>query len=326
MFAPFSTPMNAVRRADGLLSARQTLALVSLIEQRAGRYEGDQALRDFVAVEHASRSRTANTIALLLEVGAIEQDGAGLRLAATRSIEDWRSHLGDLVASMVAQRIEAEGGRCLQARGGDGLWLDSMLAPGAHEGLPLWIAEFDVACRVGLRERFWKVSEQHQPRLLAAAKVGNRRPVRRAVTPAQLEARLATQAENGLAAELWVLEYERRRLGGHPLVDQVRRVSAENVSAGYDIASFSTPAVLHHDIHIEVKSFHGQKRFFWTRNEIETAEALAEAYVLYLVDRAQLDRADYVPEIIRGPYTALFLSDESGWSISPTTFECVADA
>jgi hypothetical protein len=146
------------------------------------------------------------------------------------------------------------------------------------------------------------------------------------MTPAQLEAALAAQADHGLEAELWVLDYERRRLPAHPLRDQIRRVSEENVAAGYDIASFSAPSVLHHDTHIEVKSYEGRKRFFWSRNEIETAEALAEAYVLYLVDRAQLGRSGYVPEVIRGPYSGLFLSAESGWSISPTTFECVADA
>jgi len=317
--------MNVARRADGLLSARQTLALLALVGQRAAGYAEEQALRDLAAIEHASRSRANNTIILLAEAGALERDGSYVRLASERSMEEWRSHIGDLTASIMVRRIEAEGPRCLQARGDEGLWIDSMLLPGIEDGLPLWLVEFGVALRGGSRERFWRVSPRHQQNFLAAARTANRIHTKRPMTQAQLEAALAAQADHGLEAELWVLEYERRRLSGHPLRDQIRRVSEENVAAGYDIASFSVPTVLHHDTHIEVKSFQGKKRFFWSRNEIEMAEALAEAYVLYLVDRGRLDEPGYTPEIIQGPYSALFLSTGSGWSISPTTFECVAE-
>ena len=57
--------MNVARRADGLLSARQTLALLALVGQRAAGYAEEQALRDLAAIEHASRSRANNTIILL---------------------------------------------------------------------------------------------------------------------------------------------------------------------------------------------------------------------------------------------------------------------
>lgn len=319
-------PMNVARRADGLLSARQTLALLEVVGQRAAGCVEEQALRDLAAIEHASRSRASNTIALLTEIGALERDGPSVRLANNRSLEEWSSHIGDLTASLMVRRIETDGPRCLQARGEDGLWLDSMLLPGTEDGLPLWLVEFGVAVRAGSRERFWKVAPRHQPDFLAAARAANRTHTKRPMTPAQLQTALAAQADRGLEAELWVVEYERRRLSTHPLRDQIRRVSEENVAAGYDIVSFSAPTVLHHDTHIEVKSFDGEKRFFWSRNEIETAKALAEAYVLYLVDRGRLGQKNYAPEIIRGPYSALFLSIDSGWSISPTTFECVADA
>jgi hypothetical protein len=172
-------------------------------------------------------------------------------------------------------------------------------------------------------ERYWRIISHHSDVFLRAARAANRETVQRSMTPAQLDAMLAAQARHGAEAELWVLAYEKRRLATHPLLDQVRRVSEENVAAGYDIASFSGPTVLHHDMHVEVKSFAEEKRFFWSRNEIDVAAALGETYALYLVDRRRLADANYEPEIILGPYTALFLSTPSGWEISPTTFECV---
>lgn len=97
------------------------------------------------------------------------------------------------------------------------------------------------------------------------------------------------------------------------------------MAAGYDIASFSSLSTLHHDLFIEVKSFAGAKRFFWTRNEIEIAEEFGEQYALYLVDIGNMREPSYKPQIILGPHSALFLSTASGWSVSPTTYECIAD-
>ena len=70
--------------------------------------------------------------------------------------------------------------------------------------------------------------------------------------------------------------------------------------------SFSGPNTLHHDLFIEVKSYEGPKRFFWTRNEIATSEDLGESYSLYLIDRSQMHLDEYEPQIIPGPYAALF--------------------
>jgi hypothetical protein len=238
--------------------------------------------------------------------------------------ETFFSSVASATAELLAEQIEVIGPRCLQARGEDGVWLDSRLMPGWEYGLPLWLLEFEVATRLSIKQRYWRITPHHNDIFLRAARAANREAVRHPITLAQLEAKLAAQAEHGLEAELWVLAYEQRRLAAHPLLDQVRRVSEENVAAGYDIASFSGETVLHHDLHIEVKSFGNVKRFFWTRNEIDIAATIGESYALYLVDRRRLAEADYLPEIIPGPYTALFLSKPPGWEISPTTFECVA--
>jgi hypothetical protein len=315
--------MNVARPADGLLPARHTLALLGLFGQRAEGCTEERALADLTAVVSASRARTRNTIALLSRFGllkAVDQT----RLAVSVPQEHFHSSIASATAALLAKRIEVVGPRCLQARGEDGLWLDSRLLPGWEDGLPLWLLEFEVATRPSAKERYWRITPLHSDIFLRAARTANRESVRRPMTPAQLEAALAAQAEHGLEAELWVLAYEKRRLAAHPLLDQVRRVSEENVSAGYDIASFSGLTVLHHDMHIEVKSFAGEKRFFWSRNEIDVAATLGEAYALYLVDRRRFAEVDYEPEIILGPYTALFLSKPPGWEISPETFECTA--
>src|SRR3546814_10445077 len=96
-----------------------------------------------------------------------------------------------------------------------------------------------------------------------------------------------------------MLGREQRRLATHPLVEQVTRVSIENAGAGFDIISFSTPSAIVHDHFIEVKSFSGRRRFFWTRNEMETARRLGEAYHLCIVDRDRIYPSDYSPEIGR---------------------------
>ncbi|WP_426046095.1 DUF3883 domain-containing protein [Brevundimonas sp. TWP3-1-2b1] len=315
--------MNAARPADGLLPARLTLALLALIGLRAEGCTEERALADLTAVASASRSRARNTIALLSRFGLLKAADQ-TRITVGVAERHFQSSIASATAALLADRIEVVGPRCLQARGDDGIWLDSRLLPGSEDGLLLWLLEFNVASRSSAKERYWRVTPSHSDVFLRAARAANQQAVRRPMTPAQLEAALAAQAEHGLEAELWVLAHERRRLKDHLLFDQVRRVSEENVSAGYDIASFSGSTVLHHDLHIEVKSFAGEKRFFWTRNEINVAAALGEAYALYLVDRRRMAEADYRPEIIPGPYSALFLSSPPSWDVSPTTYECRA--
>ncbi len=113
---------------------------------------------------------------------------------------------------------------------------------------------------------------------------------------------------------------------GHPLLDQIRRISLNDVGAGYDIASFAGSTSLEHDLFIEVKSHGAQKVFHWTRNEIATAREFGESYALYLVDRTRSDVPGYVPHIITGPTPEMFHGPESGWSVEATSFEHTAIA
>ena len=322
----FSKPMNVARRSDGLLSARQTIALLGLMKDRRYGRQEEHLLQDLAASYPAVWSKGRNTIALLREMNFIsERDGVIRITDAAGECGSWTRKLGELTATSLVNRLSEDGaGRCLQANVNGSLWLDAMLLPGAGEGLPLWIIEFAVAARENVGSRFWRVTETYKSLFLGGARAANHRRVRRSMSLAELEAKLDRDAIHGKEAEEWVLAFERRRLASHPLVDQVRLVSDENVVAGYDIASFSSSSVLHHDLFVEVKSYEGPKRFFWTRNEIAASEALGESYSLYLIERSQMRLAGYEPQIIPGPYAALFLSQTSGWTISPTTYECVA--
>ncbi|MER8728885.1 DUF3883 domain-containing protein [Mesorhizobium sp. M1227] len=223
---------------------------------------------------------------------------------------------------VITSRLAEGGAHALQLQD-DRLIIDPMLVPGPVDGLRLWLIEFGVASRPGSGSRKWIIDDRFHAAFLDAARSWNRRP-RRQISQANLDNVLEQQAISGGLAEDWILERERQRLKPHPLLDQVMRTSIEDAGAGYDIASFSDRTVLDHDLFIEVKSYTGRRRFFWTRNEIETARRLGEAYLLCIVNRDRMLDPLYEPEVIRGPYTALIQTENNGWSISPTTFECIA--
>ncbi|HSH92817.1 MAG TPA: DUF3883 domain-containing protein, partial [Roseimicrobium sp.] len=214
-----------------------------------------------------------------------------------------QAQIAERVAKDVVDRLsEADAWSCLRHDTASGrLSIDSMTLPRMHDGLSMWVTEFQVAERPLIASRHWLVGESHQGFFLDAVRQLNRRTPRRSKSAERLEAELAQQAEHGEAAELWVLEFERMRLRDHPFRDQVRRISPINVSAGYDIASFAGLESLRHDLFIEVKSHGTRKAFHWSRNEIETALVFGEEYALYLVDRSRQADPAYAPQIITAP-------------------------
>ena len=80
---------------------------------------------------------------------------------------------------------------------------------------------------------------------------------------------LKKQLENneiiGEKAELFVLEFEKNRLGG-PLAGKVRRISEVDVTAGYDIISYNSVKSKEADRFIEVKAI-SSSGFYWSKNE-----------------------------------------------------------
>ena len=142
---------------------------------------------------------------------------------------------------------------------------------------------------------------------------------RRTLSPEALKSLQDAQAELGLIGEMFVLEFERKRLFGHKRLPLIRHVSPEDTAAGYDIESFDGHQSFLPDRFIEVKTFQGMEHFYWSAAEIAAAEELQDKYCLYLVDCKLIELPGYAPRIIRNPTVALFESDPE-WSVKAFNF------
>lgn len=132
----------------------------------------------------------------------------------------------------------------------------------------------------------------------------------------RLKKQLESDELAGEKAELFVLEYEKYRLG-QPLCEKVRRISEIDVTAGYDIVSFDSSRSRGPDRFIEVKAV-SNDGFYWSRNEYEIAKLKGNAYYLYLVELSKINQQTYVPQIIQDPATKVMGSQE--WFVEAQTF------
>ena len=316
--------MSVARPSDGLLTASQTMALVGLIGLTSEGRAKDHILRDMSALYPATKARAHNTLMLLERFEIVTTVGINCRLAkAPVSEPEVRFQLCRAVAAAYVEKLSLDGvAGCIKKMNSlEGLWLDSMLLPASSEGLPYWLVEFGIATREKTTSRLWRVSTSYEALFLNAARNANRRVSKQLVSLEDLKLQLLLNEQHGAEAEQWVLQYEKQRLSQHPLLDQIRIVSSADTGAGFDIVSFSDASALQHDFFIEVKSFSRPKRFFWTRNEVEVAKELGENYALYLIDRSEMARPNYQPQIVRGPYSALFETKEYACDHSPSVFE-----
>lgn len=318
--------MIAARPSDGLLPAGSTIAMVELLARRPEGTSIDYLLRDLAATSSISWSRARNTVAKLISYGLFETDAKSLvRMSAEEHLDvpGWIARR--VVVEFTALLTKAEAWSCICRDPVTGvLTIDAMTLPLIRDGLAMWLTDFAIAERAAVQARFWKVSDDHIEAFLTGARESNKLTPRRAKSAERLAADLAQQAEVGAAAEIWVVEFERERLSGHPLRDQIRRVSEDDVTAGYDIVSFASVHSIRHDRFIEVKSHGERKVFHWSRNEIATALEFGEDYALYLVDRSQCGQTGYVPHIITRPTPEMFALPCSGWRVEATSFEHIA--
>lgn len=133
---------------------------------------------------------------------------------------------------------------------------------------------------------------------------------RKGLSPDELKSLQAMNDFLGLQAELFVLEYERNRLG---IEKPIVHVSILSASEGFDIASFESSSSTDYDRFIEVKSYSGPNPyFFWSKGEISTAHIKGDKYFLYLVDRDLSQNLGYSPKVIRNPYRSVMESES--WS------------
>lgn len=142
-------------------------------------------------------------------------------------------------------------------------------------------------------------------------------------SPTLLKAHLNHRDDLGNAAEIAVVNYEKRRLGSDH-AKKVRHVSLNNVSAGYDIKSITIDnAQIVVPRLIEVKAVpRATLRFYWTQNEVAVARALSSWYYLYLLPVDTRGHFDFdALEIISDPYRELF-SSQSCWITDTQVIAC----
>jgi len=121
---------------------------------------------------------------------------------------------------------------------------------------------------------------------------------------------LEQRNKHGVIAEEFVLQVEKERLadsGRNDLADLVRRISDENVAAGYDILSFDGPeSGVSPDRFIEVKgNSANQILFYITRNELEMARRMRNKYWVYCVLNVESIKSRKL-EMFQDPYKSIF--------------------
>jgi hypothetical protein len=125
---------------------------------------------------------------------------------------------------------------------------------------------------------------------------------RGAMSQAELDEELAKQRARSLAAELYVLAMERKRLldeGAPDLAEAIVHMAVLDVGAGYDIRSFQASGEVKL---VEVKSSASKrKRFFISQNEWDVAQREGGKYWL-----AWLSQSSHLPE---GPCEVAWFRD-----------------
>ena len=285
------------------------------------------ALVENVAVLYGtSRTKVLNTVALLEDLGIVAMRGkmvASVELVAEIDV------LGDrLVEYVIEEHLPLGlGDAMLLAEGTDELWVDAKRAPGRHLGIGSLLVELGVFHRDRLTSPNWRISERYSEQFVQAVARSNEAFALGSLSARELRRRVEEDFDAGLRAEEWVVNFERCRLVGHPLRRQIRRVSEQHADAGFDVLSFRDGSSVGHNWLIEVKSFVGTPRFYWTGNEIECARREGARYVLYLVDRARMQAQGYQPRAIREPYRFFFGPDRPiGWDVVATEYRISASA
>lgn len=142
---------------------------------------------------------------------------------------------------------------------------------------------------------------------------------RRQISLEQLKKQLVDNELAGEKAELFVLDYEKKRIG-KPLCDKIKRISEIDVAAGYDIVSFNFDTSQMPDRFIEVKAI-SNVGFYWSKNEYEIAKLKGKSYYLYLVELNKINNLEYSPEIINNPAEIIINSDK--WFIEPQGYHII---
>ena len=141
----------------------------------------------------------------------------------------------------------------------------------------------------------------------------------------QLEERIDNNQRIGALAEDVVVEYEIARLSKHLPIPEtlVKKISEDNVNAGYDIDSHlinDNDNLI--EIKIEVKAVSATNyRFYWSKNEMKSAKIYGDRYYLYLIpflgkDEFDLDKM----KIIQDPFKGILRNDSWSCEVESASF------
>jgi hypothetical protein len=150
-----------------------------------------------------------------------------------------------------------------------------------------------------------------------AVEAGRKVP-RRKVSPEEFERILKQAAENGSLGEAHVFAVEKKRLvagGRRDLAGQVRWVSLESVSEGYDILSYELDGT---ERYIEVKATQGEGQAFpITLNEWRVARMRKAKYAIARVTNVR-ERPDvrWLHDPARLHANGALVLDASGWLVT----------
>ncbi len=142
--------------------------------------------------------------------------------------------------------------------------------------------------------------------------------VKKKISEAELLRKLEKQKLLGETGELFVVNYECKRLSVRKDLNKIKRISIMDVSAGYDIISFNDTSSESLDRFIEVKTFKGKPHFHWSSNEIQAAKIKSKNYHLYLIDANKMADSSYTPLIICDPVT--YFEKNIDWISNPESF------
>ena len=266
-----------------------------------------------------------NSLHLLINIGALILDGEKVSLSPLITST---SETKQIVANMLMNWLAVEN-RLMEfapsiqfVETSETCIVHRNLLPWSLNSIVTLMLDLDIFTREMISSTFWEISPKFAPEFIKSAASANEiQTSNKGTTKEEFKKKLERRNKRAEEAENWVLKFEKDRLEGHPLIEQIRKISDTDTGAGYDISSFSSTAKLVLDRFIDVKSYLGTERFFWSSNEINVAKTKGESYFLYLVDMEKYKEKGYKPRIISGPYTYFCESDQENWDREIDTYK-----
>lgn len=280
---------------------------LEVLQALRGRVWSRQTLHDFIINNEYRVVRSLDgSLVLLRYLGYVEGNDTGLHTSTDAKIT-----AGQFLETLFA-KLEEDGelppmlAHPIAVVKGDAVVIDNELLQTKYSQLRNFFLNSKIMRYSDGNLNILKVDQKYTYLFKKYAEVGSKPK-----SSKEFENELEDRERRGREAEEFVVAYERRQRSGHPQCDQIRRVSEENVEAGYDVASYASDASAELDKFIEVKSYLGAKRIYWSRNEQKVAEKLGAAYFLYLVDSDRIQEPGYEPEIIANPHQELQDADRT---------------